>query len=129
MRPLIACHSHHWNNPIFISCMITEFYVIAWQIVWLSTTEGKNIVNLSAISQTCQSYSVVFNVLYYQSLKIFITSRTQTTQSNYEWIGIGSRILHTIMHQIYYLLLFICSYFALIVINCFTVQVKSLFFI
>ena len=128
MRPRIACHSHYWNNPIFISCMITEFYVIVWH-VWLSTTEGKNIVNISAISQTCQFCSVVFNVQYYQSLKIFITSRTQTTQSNYEWIGIGSRILHTIMHQTNYLLLFTCSYFALIVINCFTVQVKSLLFI
>ena len=59
--PKFACHSHHWNNPIFISCMITEFYVIAWH-VWLLTTEGKNIVNLSAISQSCQFYSVAFNV-------------------------------------------------------------------
>ena len=25
--PLIACHSPHWNNPLFISCMITEFCV------------------------------------------------------------------------------------------------------
>ena len=25
MLPLIACHSHHWNNSLFISCTITEF--------------------------------------------------------------------------------------------------------
>ena len=39
MWPLIACHFPHWNNPVFISCTITKFCVIAWHLFWLSITE------------------------------------------------------------------------------------------
>ena len=53
-------HFPHWNNPIFISCTITELSVIAWHLLWLLTTEGKNIVKLLAISQTHQ-FTVWFN--------------------------------------------------------------------
>ena len=60
MWPLIPCHSPQWNNPVFISCTITEFCVIGWHL-WLWTTEGKNIVKLLAISPTCQFHSAIFN--------------------------------------------------------------------
>ena len=53
-------HFPHWNNPIFISCTMTEFFIITWHLLWLLTTEGKNIVKLLAISQTHQ-FTVWFN--------------------------------------------------------------------
>ena len=39
-----------------------QILVIVWHLLWLSTTEGKNIVKLLAIGQTRQFHGVIFNV-------------------------------------------------------------------
>ena len=69
--------SPHWNNPVFISCTITEFCVIGWHLS-LSTSEEKNIVKLLAISPTRQFHSAISMFNTTNDSKILISSKTQT---------------------------------------------------
>ena len=95
-------HFPHWNNPIFLLCTITELSVIAWHLLWLLTTEGKNIVKLLAISQHPYEFlakpinsTVWFNSMFNTTndSQIFITSKTQTTQCNScEWLQIPKKL-------------------------------------
>ena len=68
MWPLIACHSPHWNNPLFISCMIRKFSVTF--SLALNNSEGKNILKLLAIIKSNLLIPIIFGRFTFKFLKI-----------------------------------------------------------
>ena len=83
--PLKQSHIHLMHDHgIFRHCLTSSVTLNNW---------GKNIVKLLAISQTINS-KVRFNSMFNTTndSKIFITSKTQTTQSNCEWLQIPKKL-------------------------------------